>query len=228
MKFIIIGLGNFGASLALKLTDMGHEVIGVDINMNRVNSLKDQLTFCLNLDATDVNAADNLPLKESDVVIIAIGEDEGASIMATAVVKQKCNKRIISRAVTPVQSTVLKAMGIEEIIYPEEDAADRLSMRLNIQGIMGYLKIHGDYNVVEAKVPDWLDGKKLIESGLMKEYNIIVLTTFRDAENSSLLWMRHHPERDVGVASSETVLNKGDVMVMYGNIRDIKRMLEKK
>ena len=200
MKFIIIGLGNFGSSLAIKLSEMGHEVIGADINMNKVDSLKDRITFCITMDATDEKAVDNLPLRESDVVIIAIGEDEGASIMATAVIKHKFNKRIISRAVSNVQSTVMRAMGVEEIVYPEEDAADRLSMRLNIEGILGHLKIYGDYNIVEAQVPKWLDGKTLEESRLMRDYNIVVLTSFRNVEQSSLLWMRHHPERDVGFA----------------------------
>jgi len=227
MKFIVIGLGNFGSSLAIKLSEMGHEVIGVDINLNKVEALKDRLTICINLDATDENALDNLPLKESDVVIVAIGENEGASILATALIKQQFNKRIISRAVSRVQSTVMRAMGIEEIIYPEEDAADRLSMRLNIEGIMGHLKIYGDYNIVEAKVPEWLDGMSLAEAGLMKDYSILVLTTFKNVENSSLLWMRHHPERDVGIAKSDTVLNSGDVMVVYGHIKDVRKMLEK-
>ncbi|MEJ2005272.1 MAG: TrkA family potassium uptake protein [Cyclobacteriaceae bacterium] len=227
MKFIIIGLGNFGSSLSLKLTEMGHEVIGADVNLNKVEALKDRLTFCINLDATDENAIDHLPLKESDVVVVAIGENEGDSILATAIIKQKFSKRIISRAVTKVQSTVMRAMGIDEIIFPEEDAADRLAMRLNIEGIMGHLKIYGDYNIVEAMVPDWLDGKTLHEAELMKNYNILVLTSFKNVENTSVLWMRHHPERDVGIARSDTVLNSGDVMVVYGHLKDIRKMLEK-
>jgi trk system potassium uptake protein TrkA len=227
MKFIIIGLGHFGSSLSVKLSEMGHEVIGVDIDMAKVESLKDHLTFCINMDATDERALGNLPLKECDVVIIAIGENEGDSILATAIIKQKFSKRIISRAVSRVQSTVLRAMGIEEIVFPEEDAADRLAMRLNIEGILGHLKIHGDYNIVEAKIPEWLDGKTLEEAKLMKDYNILVLTTFKNAEDASLLWMRHHPKRDVGIAKSDTVLNKGDVMVVYGHLKDIQKVLEK-
>jgi trk system potassium uptake protein TrkA len=199
----------------------------VDIDMAKVESLKDHLTFCINMDATDERALGNLPLKECDVVIIAIGENEGDSILATAIIKQKFSKRIISRAVSRVQSTVLRAMGIEEIVFPEEDAADRLAMRLNIEGILGHLKIHGDYNIVEAKIPEWLDGKTLEEAKLMKDYNILVLTTFKNAEDASLLWMRHHPKRDVGIAKSDTVLNKGDVMVVYGHLKDIQKVLEK-
>ncbi len=228
MKFIIIGLGNFGSSLSIKLVELGHEVIGADIDMNKVNAMKDHLTFCMNLDATDVNAIGNLPLKESDVVIITIGEDEGASIMATAVIKQKFKKRIISRSVSPVQATVMKAMGIEEIVYPEEDAAERLSMRLNIEGVMGYLPIYGEYYIMEVIIPDWLDGQTVVESELIKKYNVLVLTTFKSVEDSNMFWMKHHPEQDIGIARSDTKLISGDVMIAYGHIKDIQRILQKK
>src|SRR5690606_933068 len=118
MKYIILGLGNFGASLAEKLTEMGNEVIGVDTNMSKIEMLKDKITHVVSLDSTDLTAVSNLPLKETDVVIVAIGEDKGANILATALMKQLNVKRLISRAVSPLQKMVLEAMGIKEIIHP--------------------------------------------------------------------------------------------------------------
>ena len=78
MKYIIVGIGNFGGYLAKRLTNLGHEVIGVDSNESRIELIKDNITHSIVMDATDQAAVKNLPLKDTDVVIIAIGEDIGA------------------------------------------------------------------------------------------------------------------------------------------------------
>ena len=81
MKYIVIGLGVFGASIAEKLTEMGNEVIGVDISMSKVEAIKEKITHAISLDATDIEAVKNLPLEDTDIVIIGIGEDKGANIL---------------------------------------------------------------------------------------------------------------------------------------------------
>lgn len=78
MKFIIVGMGNFGAYLAARLTDKGHEVIGVDSDMSKIEGVKDKVTHTICMNATDKQAVKNLPIKDTDVVLIAIGEDMGA------------------------------------------------------------------------------------------------------------------------------------------------------
>ena len=130
MKYIIIGMGNFGAYLAMRLTEMGHEVIGVDNNENRTELIKDKVTHVVTLNATDPQAVKNLPARDTDVVIIAIGEDVGASILSTAIFKQLQAKRIIARAINSLHETVIRSIGVDEIIHPEEETADRLSKRL--------------------------------------------------------------------------------------------------
>lgn len=225
MKFIIVGLGNFGAPLAKKLTDLGHEVVGVDKNMSKVQAVKEYVDHSVALDCTDSQAVKNLPLKEADVVIISIGEDEGASIMATAVMKQNKVKRIISRAVTPLQATVLEAMGIDEILHPEEDAAERLSKRLDISGIIDSFEVAGGYNIIEAKVPDRFAGKTLLEAGLVRDYGIVVLTTMKERIKKNILGAEKKVTDIGGVANADTVLNKDDIMVIYGNIKNIEKLL---
>lgn len=226
MKVIIIGLGNFGASLSSKLTHLGHEVIGVDNKMEKVNALKEQITHTVCLDCTDPQAVTNLPLKETDLVIISIGEDEGASIMATAVMKQHKVKRIISRAVTPLQSTVLEAMGIQEIVHPEEEAADRLAKRLNIKGVVDSFELAGEFNIIEAKVPEDYVGKTLQEAGTVKNFNVVVLTTMKERESKNILGVKKNVTEVKGVANRNTVLEKDEIMVLFGKITDIRRMLK--
>ncbi len=226
MKVIVIGLGNFGTTLALRLTEMGHEVVGIDKDIERVNALKDEITLTIQLDCTLTEAVENIPLKEADLSIVCIGEDEGASILSTAVIKQHTAKRIISRAVTPVQETVLEAMGIEEIVHPERQSADRLAKRLSFGGVRDTYEITRDYNIVEAKIPAGLAGKSLKEIKILQEHNILVLTTLKETSKANFLGGIHKDSFVNGVANAETVLEEGDYFVLFGHVRKIKEFLK--
>lgn len=226
MKYIIIGLGNFGASLAEKLTAMGNEVIGVDVNMSKVEAMKDKITHAVNLDSTDVTAISNLPLKDTDIVIVGIGEDKGANIMATALMKQLHVKRLISRAISPLQEMVLQAMGVDEIIHPEEETAERWSKKLNLQGVVDSFEVNRDYSIIETAVPDEYDGRTLENIGLKRKYDIIVLTTIKITREVNKLGTTHEVSNVQGVASAKTVMHKGDIMVLYGHNKNIKKLLK--
>lgn len=226
MKYIILGLGNFGASLAEKLTAMGNEVIGVDTNMSKVESLKDKITHVVNLDSTDITAVSNLPLKDTDIVIVAIGEDKGANILATALMKQLQVKRLISRAVSPLQKMVLEAMGVDEIIHPEEETAERWSKKLNMQGVVDSFEVNEDYSIIETSIPEEYDGRTLEDVGLKRKYQIIVLTTMRVTTEKNTLGAKKNVTEVRGVASAKTILHKDDIMVLYGHNKDIKKLLQ--
>ena len=94
MKYIIIGLGNYGSVLAEELSILGHEVIGADINESRAEALKDKIATSLILDATNEQALSTLPFKDVDIVIVAIGENFGASIRVVALLKKNKVKHI--------------------------------------------------------------------------------------------------------------------------------------
>src|SRR5690606_37798460 len=129
MKFIVFGLGNFGRALAVRLTELGHEVIGIDNNMQKVSKLKEKITHTVCMDCTDKEAVSALPLKDANAVIVAIGEDEASSLLTTALLKQLKIKRIVGRVVSDLQKTVMEAMEIDEYILPEEESAEELAVR---------------------------------------------------------------------------------------------------
>lgn len=226
MKHIIIGLGSFGASLAIKLTATGHEVIGVDKDMSKVDSLKESITHTICLDATDAQAVTHLPLHDTDVVIVCIGENEGANIMATAVIKQAGVKRLISRALSPLHETVLQAIGVDEIVHPEEETAERWAKKLNLEGILDSFDLGGNYAIVEAKVPAKYVGKTIAEIGFRRNYNVVVLTTIKVTEEKSILGSRKRVNQVQGVASPSTILLEDDIIVMYGGKKDLESLLK--
>ena len=123
MKYIIIGLGNYGHVLAEELSALGHEIIGADISESRVDSIKDKVATAFVIDATDEQSLSVLPLNSVDIVIVAIGENFGASIRVVALLKQKKVPRIFAQSIDAVHKAVLEAFDLERILTPEEDAA---------------------------------------------------------------------------------------------------------
>ncbi|MCB0663017.1 MAG: TrkA family potassium uptake protein [Saprospiraceae bacterium] len=225
MKFIIFGLGNFGASLAIKLTDQGHEVIGIDKKLERVNIYKEQVSHTICMDSTDEYTMEGLPLRDTDIFIVAIGEDQGASIMTTAILKNLKAKRIIARAITPLQENVLQAMGVSEIVYPEKESAERWSKKLCLKKVINSFEISGDFSIVEAEVPANFIGQKLEDLNLIRNHNVVILTTIKEKAEKNLLGQEKLTRKVQGVARPETMLEKGDKIVLYGANRDIDKVL---
>lgn len=226
MKFIIIGLGNFGASLAQKLTLSGHEVIGVDSKMSKVESLKEKITHTICLDSTDQQAVKHLPLKDTDVVLVCIGEDEGASLLTTALMKQFKVKRLISRAVSPLHEMILEAMQVEEIVHPEEETAERWAKKLNISGVVDSFDLTQEHHIIEAIVPKQFIGKTIGELGVRKNFNVIVLTTIKTVAERNLIGIARTINKVQEVGNAKTLLEEGDIMVLYGRMKDIKHFLK--
>lgn len=222
MKVIIIGLGNFGSALGIRLTASGHEVLGVDNNMQKVENYKDKITHTVCMDCTDPNALGSLPLKDTDLVIVAIGEDITSSLMATATLKQLNVKKLISRHISNIQRTVVEAIGVDEIISPEEDSAERLVKRLEIEGVVDSYSVSEDYSIVEAEVPERYVGKTVEEAKFREKYKVNIVTIIRPDNG------RDNKRNVLGVVVPSTLMKAKDILVLFGHITDIERLLEKK
>jgi len=225
MKYIVIGLGIFGTSLAKKLTEQGHEVIGVDNQIEKVETLKESITHAICLNSKDELAIKSLPLKTTDVVIVCIGEDEGANIMTTALLKKMKVKRIISRSISSLHETILEAMGVTDIISPEEESADRWGKKLTTEDIYNSFELNKDYSILEVLVPKKFDGKSIEEIGFNKVYNVLVLTIMRPVEERNMIGISKTVNKIQDHATAETILNEGDIMVLYGKNKNIQKLL---
>lgn len=226
MRFIIIGLGNFGSTLSEKLTGMDHEVIGVDNQMEKVDAIKDRISYAVCLNSKDPEALNTLPLQNSNAVIVCIGEDEGASLITTAHLKKMKVPRLISRSVSSIHETILEAMGITEIVRPEEESAIRWARRLTTSSFIDSFELTSDYSIVEMEVPEKFAGKTIGQIGFNRNFRVIVLTTMKQVKELNLLGTAKLVKKLYGTATAETVLNKGDVMVIYGHKKNIAKILE--
>lgn len=135
MKYLIIGLGNFGKTLAVELSDIGHEVIGIDINEHSVDSVKDRISLSYIMDATDSLSLRSLPLNEIDCAIVAIGQSMDFSLRAVAALKELSVRNIYARALDDTHRSILKAMDIKKIFIPESFAAKILAQKVSDKNI---------------------------------------------------------------------------------------------
>lgn len=228
MKYIIFGLGNFGASLAQKLTEQGNEVIGIDNRMVKVDAYKEKISHTICMDATDEFTVSGLPLKETDIVLVAIGEDQGANIMTTALLKNFEVKRLISRAINPLHEKVLQAIGVDEIVHPEEETAERWAKKLCLSNVIDSFDLNADYSIIEAKVPNDYLGKTVREIGFRREFNLLVLTIIKKVEVNSIVGKSKTEAQIQGVASADNILEPNDILVLYGSNKDLQIFLKQK
>jgi trk system potassium uptake protein TrkA len=226
MKIIVIGLGNFGSAVASKLATLGHEVIGVDSMEQRVENIKDKITFAMTVDCTDASVLKTLPLTECDMVLVTIGEDLGASILITALLKKLNVKRIISRAISPIHRTILEAIGVMEILNPEEDSAERFVTKINLKNVIDILNISEEYAVMEVLLPHKYAGLKVSEVNLRKKYNINILTIKQDIQKH-VLSKNIYETKIIGVISPDYLFQANDILILFGHIADIKKWLDK-
>ncbi len=226
MKIIIIGLGNFGSAVASKLASLGHEVIGVDSSEQRVENIKDKITYAITVDCTDDAVLRTLPLHEADMVLVAIGEELGASVLITALLKKHNVKRIISRAISPIHRTILEAIGVMEILNPEEDSAERFVTKINLKNVIDSLNISEEYAVMEILIPQKYVGMKVSEADLRKKYNINILTIKQDIQKH-ILSKHIYETRIIGVISPDYIFQANDILIVFGHVIDIKKWLDK-
>lgn len=228
MKYIIFGLGNFGASLAQKLTEQGNEVIGIDSSMTKVEAFKEKISHTICMDATDEFAVSGLPLKETDIVLVAIGENQGANIMTTALLKNFQVKKLISRSINPLHEKVLQAIGVDEIVRPEEETAERWAKKLCLSNVLDSFELNEEYSIIEAKVPSDYIGKTIHQVGFRKEFNLLVLTIMKKVEVKSILGKTKIETQVQGVASADNILEPDDILVLYGSNKSLQTFLKQK
>ena len=226
MKFIVFGLGSFGSALSIQLVQLGHEVIGVDSRMEKVDKYKHRLTHAITLDATSPEAVEQLPLQDVDAAIVAMGEDEGAIILTTALLKQLKVKRIICRVTSSLQKIVLEAMKIQEFVYPEEASAERLALKLDLPGVIDSFQINPNYRLLEVGVPQRYVGRTIAELDLAKRYRLVLVTILKKAGTKNTLGQDISELKVVGVIPPETKLQEKDVLLLFGAPGDLEQFIE--
>ena len=180
-QFAVIGLGSFGATVALELTKLNHDVIGIDTIKRNVENLADRITHAVIADATDEHVLEELNVQNCDAVIVAIGEDIEASILCVLNLKNLGVEKILVKAKTKAHHTILSHLNVSKIIHPEEDMGVRVAQALNYPMVSRYMALDDDHYIVKVPVNEKLNNINL--SGILKqEPNIKLLLLKRDQQ----------------------------------------------
>ena len=224
MRYLIIGLGIFGANLAKDLTNMGHEVIGADRSASLVEAVKEQISAAYIVDSTDEAGLSALPVKGVDLVIVAIGENFAASIRTVALLKKAGVKHIYARAADELHRTILQGLQIDRIIAPEQRAARDLSLELAFGHQVESLSLTPDLYAVKLVLPPALEGIDYVQlrEQLHHDFAITLIAATRPQSKRNLLGLPSTYMVELDLSTS--VATAADTLLIYGSKRAIKRL----
>jgi len=210
-QFCIIGCGRFGATVANKLTELGCEVMVVDTDEEKIQTISNDVTYAVQADATDENSLKSIGVRNFDVVIISIGENIQSSTLVTLMVKEMGVKHIVAKAQNELHGKVLSKIGANRIVYPEKEMGIRIAKNLVSDNILDYIELAPDYSIMEAlALEEWL-GKNLIELDMRAKYGVNVMA------------IKHGTEINIAV-TADVVIKEGDILVVIGHNDDLKKI----
>jgi trk system potassium uptake protein TrkA len=173
--FIMLGMGTFGAALATKLAANGCAVIGVDLRRERLEAVKNSIQEAVIGDSTDREFLENLPIKEATAVFISLGESLSQSLLATLHVKELGARNVIVKGVTKEHGKILAHLGVDRVVFPEEEVARELADRMTWPNVLDYLPIDPEYSVAEVAMPGSLSGRTLADANLRSTIGVHVM-----------------------------------------------------
>ena len=171
----MLGMGSFGAALATKLVANGCTVIGVDLRRERLDLVKNVIQEAVIGDSTDREFLENLPIKEATAVFISLGESISLSLLATLHVKELGARNVIVKGVTKEHGKILEHLGVDRVVFPEEEVARELADRMTWPNVLDYLPIDPEYSVAEVAMPGSLSGRTLAEANLRSSIGVHVM-----------------------------------------------------
>lgn len=219
-RFAIIGLGTFGTSLALSLTEKGAEVVAIDLDRAEVEDVKDHVAVALILDATDETAVRALGLEKVDAVIISVGAKLDQAILILATLQQVGVKRIVVKVRSELERRIVKRLGAAEGIIPEEDAGLRLAQRLMLHGVLEASQIAKGYSIVTFKAPPAFYGKAVRDLRLREDHKVNLITIFEEDSETS-----PHFGKCTGLPSPDQIIKAHDVLCIFGKDADVRNLV---
>lgn len=206
----VIGLGRFGSAVATELVRLGHEVLGIDTNMDTVQSLSAALSHVVQAEATDEETLARLGIGEFDVAVVGISSDLETSILATLLLKRMGVKRVIVKARNDTHGEILTRVGADRVVYPERDTGLRLAHSWTSSDITDSLDVVEGYAVSRVTVPPEIVGQTVKRAVLDRNFQVTLLLLARG-------------ERVTVYPSGTETIRTGDILVIGGELGEMER-----
>ena len=209
-NILLIGLGRFGRHIALQLNKLGHEVMAVDSNEERVNKILPIVTNAQIGDSTNTEFLKSLGIGNFDVCIVTIGGNFQNSLETTSLLKELGAKLVVSRAERDVQEKFLLRNGADEVVYPEKQVANWAAIRYTADHIRDYIEVDEAHAIFEVEVPEGWIGKTVGELDIRRKYSINIMAT---KENGKINM----------AVSPDTVLTDNSTLLVLGAYKELQK-----
>ena len=213
-EFAVIGLGRFGSSLARTLYELGHSVLGIDSDEEKVHAMMNQITHVVQADATDESVLQSLGLRNFETVVVSIGHDMEASILVTLMVKEVGARHVVAKAATEAHGKVLARVGADRVVFPEKDMGAKVARSLVSNNVLDLIELTPDISIVEITTDAHMTGKSLRQLDLRAKHGVTVLAIKRGRE------ILVPPAADV-------TLRNNDILVVIGRNDALQRIQER-
>lgn len=213
-SILLIGLGRFGRHIAQELNELGHQVMAIDSNEDRVNAVLSYVTNAQIGDSTSEYFLRSLGVGNFDVCIVTIGGNFQSSLETTSLLKELGAKLVVSRAERDVQAKFLLRNGADEVIYPDRDIAEKVAVRFSANQVFDYVELGNNFSIYEiAPLPEWI-GHSIRDVNVRVKYNANIIGI--KAENGMEL-----------MPNAEYVFRKEEHLMIIGHQRDMEKILKK-
>ena len=209
-NILLIGLGRFGRHIALQLNKLGHEVMAVDSNEERVNEILPIVTNAQIGDSTNTEFLKSLGIGNFDVCIVTIGGNFQNSLETTSLLKELGAKLVVSRAERDVQEKFLLRNGADEVVYPEKQVANWAAIRYTADHVRDYIEVDEAHAIFEVDVPEGWIGKTVGELDIRRKYSINIMAT---KENGKINM----------AVSPDTVLTDNITLLVLGAYKELQK-----
>jgi trk system potassium uptake protein TrkA len=228
-QILIVGLGVFGKSLALRLAEKGAEVVVIDKNEEELKEIADHVAQAIHGDATDEKTLRSLGLNNIDIAVVSIGEETpggiGTSILVSMLVKEICKaKRIIAKGINKRHADILYKLGVTDVVFPERDMAERLAKLLIYPSILEVLELSQEYNFAEIVASEKFVDKTIRELDFRAKYNVTILGIRRKMPYVHDSGETDFEEKFIILPSADEEIKEGDRLLVIGKEKDIKEI----
>lgn len=212
IEFGVIGLGRFGFALAKTLANAGKDVLVVDNNESKIKQIRHLTDDAFVVGALDKETLEDIGIQNCGTVIVCIGENIDVSILTTLNVISLGVPRVIAKAISFEQGSVLEKIGAE-VVYPESDMAIRVANRLISTNILDSIELKGDIAIAEFKLTSKVAGQTVVQANIRKKYNLNIIALEQNGATTT----------DI---TADRLLNLDDKMVVVGKRINIKKFEE--
>ncbi|MDD5018113.1 MAG: TrkA family potassium uptake protein [Eubacteriales bacterium] len=211
-QYVVIGMGGFGQNIAKCLSDLGEDVLVIDIDEDRIAEISPYVTHAVQADATDEKVLNALGLRNFDVAVVTMGSNIQSSILITMLCKEMGIPFVLAKAQNDLHAKVLCKTGADKVVFPERDMGFRIAHNLVASDIIDYIELAGDLRIMEITTLETWVNKSLIELDFRKKYAVNIIAIIKDNGEMNTL------------PNGEDVIHKGDLLVVVGNKEAISKL----